>query len=52
MAATKKNELNALAAFFDEGGYTELYADENGTVAAGYGTANGCPAYALSLIHI
>ena len=48
MAATKKNELNALAAFFDEGGYTELYADENGTVAAGYGTANGCPAYALA----
>ena len=30
MAATKKNEqkLNALAAFFDEGAYTELYADK------------------------
>ena len=50
MAATKKNEqkLNALAAFFDEGAYTELYADKDGTVAAGYGTAEGCPAYALA----
>ena len=50
MAATKKNEqkLDALAAFFDEGAYTELYADKDGAVAAGYGTAEGCPAYALA----
>ena len=50
MAATKKNgqKLDALAAFFDEGAYTELYADKDGAVAAGYGTAEGCPAYALA----
>lgn len=50
MAATKNDgqRLNALAAFFDEGAYTELYAGGDGAVAAGYGTAGGCPAYALA----
>ena len=49
MTATKKNghQLDALAAFFDDGVYTKLYADEDGAVIAGYGAAEGCPAYAL-----
>lgn len=36
-----------LTKFFDEGAYTTLFAGKAGTVLAGFGSVNGCPAYCV-----
>lgn len=36
-----------LTKFFDEGAYTTLFAGKAGTVYAGFGSVNGCPAYCV-----
>lgn len=45
MAATKPGKTDTLAAFFDDGTYTALYAD--GPVSAAYGCANGQSVYVV-----
>lgn len=45
MASKKLGKGEVLAAFFDEGAYTELFA--GGAVSAAFGSANGQPAYAV-----
>ena len=45
MAATKPGKAETLAAFYDEGTYTALFAD--GPVSAAYGCANGQSVYVV-----
>lgn len=47
MASTKTDKATILAQFFDEGAYTELYAGAADAVTAAFGSAAGCPAYAV-----
>lgn len=47
MASKKTDKATILANFFDEGVYTELFAGTADAVAAAFGSAAGCPVYAI-----